>query len=390
MKGGIMSDMKRAILPVVALIGISGCGGGDGTPTPKGTGANQPAAKQVQAGQPSRGGAGFATQIPEIPTDARYSIECAYFSGSDHVQQARLMKDRMIQEHRRKDFYVVHNEGFSVLYLGYYKAIDRNVDAAEAKRSTDDIEWLSQIAGPTGGRMFSRPLKVPIATANPDAPADWDLTSLDPDKDPNDPDRRFWTIVIAAYTNDVLDENGRPGDRKKMAVDSVREARKQGVEAYFYHGESMSQVSVGAWPRRAIREQDMASAESRSEAKANSGEALIVSTAPLGQKRTEQLENSGKVIQPKVVFQDPTLAKALNHWAQFPYSVNAVVQTVTVTDPVTKKQTVRDQPPFLAQIPQVQKSLIADRPTFDQPTPTMINPLGPGTGTTGGLRGMER
>jgi hypothetical protein len=70
--------------------------------------------------------------------------------------------------------------------------------------------------------------------------------------------------------------------------------------------------------------------------------------------------------------------------------VNAVVQTVTVTDPVTKKQTVRDQPPFLAQIPQVQKSLIADRPTFDQPTPTMINPLGPGTGTTGGLRGMER
>lgn len=384
--------MRKWIVSGLVLLSMSGCGGGGRVSVPP-SAAPDPSAVP-QPGKPTTPQQPSAVQASStgvhIPEDARFTIECARYIGSDHVQQSRLIKDQMIRTTGRNDFYVQHHEGYSVLYLGYYKTIDRLVDSREAQRSSDDLSMLEKIRLPSGVKMFPRALKVPIETANPEAPDEWDLAKLDADKPANDPDRRFWTIVIAAYTNDVLDENGQPGDRKRMAVESVKAARAQGVEAYFYHGESMSQVCVGAWPRRAIREQEMASAESRSEAKANSGEALVVSPAPLPESFAQQLEQSHavKVVQPKVVIQDPSLAQAIKYWEQFPYSVNSVAQQVTVTDPVTRKKVVRDQPPFLSQIPQVQKTLIRHPPSESEPSPTMINPLKPGT--TDGLRRMER
>lgn len=374
------------------VLGLVGCGGSGSVSVPSSSTPDQP--PLIKSEKPATGQQQSSIQAlsiaANIPEDARFTIECTRYMGPDHVQQSRLVKEQMIRTTGRNDFYVQHHEGYSVLYFGYYKTIDRLVDAREAQRSSEDLDMLEKMRLPSGAKIFPRALKVPIETANPEAPDEWDLAKLDADKPANDPDRRFWTIVIAAYTNDVLDENGRPGNRKKMAVESVKAARAQGVEAYFYHGESMSQVCVGAWPRRAIREQEMASAESRSEAKANSGEALIVSPAPLPKSFAQQLEQSHavKVVQPKVVIQDPSLAQAIRYWEQFPYSVNSVAQQVTVTDPMTRKKVVRDQPPFLAQIPQVQKTLMHSTPAVSEPSPRMINPLNPGT--TGGLRGMER
>ena len=45
---------------------------------------------------------------------------------------------------------------------------------------------------------------------------------------------------MAAYTGDT--------DRKKAAVDSVRAAREMGLEAYYFHGPSVSSVCLGSWP----------------------------------------------------------------------------------------------------------------------------------------------
>ena len=54
-----------------------------------------------------------------------------------------------------------------------------------------------------------------------------------------------WSVQIAAYEGST--------QRKKFAVDAVRDARAEGVPAYYYHGPSISSVCVGAWPRAAVR-----------------------------------------------------------------------------------------------------------------------------------------
>ncbi len=386
--------MKRAIFSVVAVALIAGCGG-QGPAVPKTTASQQPPAiaqnaptrtgqQNVAQNQPAPNG-----EVATIPEGARYSIECARYGGSDHVQQSRLAKEQMIRKTGRKDFYVVHNADQSVLFLGYYTDIDRTQDAVEAKRSADDLDWLESFKSPMGGRMFTRPLKVSIATTDPDAPAEWDLAKLNIGKTSDSPDYKFWTVVIAAYTNDVRDENGRPADRKQMAVDTVRAARAQKIEAYYYHGESMSQICIGVWPRNALREQDMANAESRSEAKANSGEVLVVSPAPLGDKFTDQLQRDHdvKVVQPKVEIRDASLAKTLAMYDT--YAVNSEAQMVKMTDPQTKKEVIRPQPSFLTQIPQSQ-GLLPTRNAEADPNPTMINPISPGSGNTGRLQGLPR
>jgi hypothetical protein len=52
---------------------------------------------------------------------------------------------------------------------------------------------------------------------------------------------------VAAY-------QGSP-ERKRFAVDAVRAFRSHGIPAYYYHGETISSVCIGTWPRSAVKEQ---------------------------------------------------------------------------------------------------------------------------------------
>jgi hypothetical protein len=383
-----MSRINRiARFSVVPLVVIAGCASTGTTPTARQE-QTQPKIVRQEAPKVANGATEVAPpQITVIPEGARFSNECARFQGPDHIRQARLAKEQSIRATGSADFFVFHDTDQSVLFYGYYKERERERDPVEAKRAADDRAKIETFKNAMGERMFSRVFTVPIPTANPEAPPEWDLTKLNLDKAGDDPTRKFWTVVVAAYTSDVRDEAGRPADRKKMAIDSVRAARAMGIEAYYYHGEAMSQVCVGAWPRKALREQDADQAESRDESKANSGEALVVSPAPLPKGFAERLEakHDVKVFQPKVEILDPTLAKTLKEYDT--YAVNFEAQIVQMTDPKTGKVTKRPQPSFLTQIPSTDRSLISGNVNTDA-VPTMVNPLGPGT--TGGLRGLPR
>lgn len=385
-----MSRFNRIVcFSIVPWCVIAGCASTPTNPPPK---QDQP---KIVRQDPSRNGAVTHTpndNVPAmtvIPEGARFSIECARFIGPDHVRQARLAKEQSINSTGKPDFYVFHDSDQSVLYYGYYKERERDRDPAEAKRAADDRAWIESVKNRMGERMFNRVLTVAIPTANPEAPPEWDLTKLNLDKDNNDPSRRFWTVVVAAYTSDVRDETGRPADRKKMAIESVRAARAMGIEAYYYHGEAMSQVCVGAWPRSAIREQDSDKAASFDESKANRGEALVVSPAPLPKGFAERLkaDHDVRVFQPKVDILDPSLARTLQQYDT--YAVNSEAQIIQMTDPKTGKVTKRPQPSFLTQIPAVDRSLISGNNVNTDAAPTLFNPLGP-SNTTEGLRGLPR
>jgi len=391
--------MKKSLILRVCFAGVvalaSGCGGGATTgPTPTGGDAGGESAVQKPRGvkpgvtsgaSASKQQVALASSATVAPAGAKFTILCAEFAGPTHVQLAREAKDRLTRTTGRSDFHVLYEQSASRLYLGFYKERDASADPAEAARMTRDVDTLREMKNALGERMFRSIVRVPLPVADPDAPPEYDLTKLDIDKAPDDPTRRYWSIAIAAYTADGDPSGPDIGKtRKQLAVESVIEARRMGYEAYFYHGENISTVCIGAWPRAALAEQEMAGAQSRGD----NNQALVVSGMALPQTLVDSIENSGrdvKVFQPKVDVQDASL---LQSWQKFPtYAVNGQEQINMISDPNTGKRSPVSQPTFLFVIPRQQPSVLTgSTPTADEP-PMMLNPMSP---SGGGLRSVPR
>ena len=110
------------------------------------------------------------------------------------------------------DWYLVHNEDESILCYGYYG----EMTDAKAKADKKKIEGL---LGVNGEPLFSGLVFQPVGSPDPDSPPEWNLANV--------PASKYWSLQVAAF-------RGFP-ERKKYAVEAVREARAQGVEAYYFH-----------------------------------------------------------------------------------------------------------------------------------------------------------
>jgi len=386
----------KLVSACLMVAGLFGCGG-DGTtpPTPQASADNtlQPAkpGKTVAANSATPAAAMPTAQNsagPIIPDGAKYTIICTGFGGVGHVAESKAAKDKLVAKTGRNEFYIIHDENVSTLYFGYYKAMLRSEDPAEAKRCDDDMAFIRSLTDSTGRKVFPGPLKQPLHVPDPVAPPEYDLSKIDRDKSPDDPARRYWSLAIAAYTVDAAPTGIDAGkSRKQLAVETVLAARKQGIEAYYYHGENVSTVCIGAWPRSAIAEQQAGAVDSQHNA--DEGTSIVVSTTPLPPGLAEQLENSGKkvkVFQPKIDITDPSL---INTWKTYPqYYVNGAPQNNRMNDPATGQSIVKPQPTFLVEIPRLQPSAISasENDTTAAQTPdnsgpsTLINPLGPSSG----------
>ena len=390
----------RAGLLLLGLGILPGCGS-DGTPPP--SQAKAPSESAIAAASP-RTSAGAITRRDDSSTSAKpaapeinvipegnFTLMCQSFNGVGHERLARLAKETYTRATGRTGFFVFHDTDHSELLYGGYKSNDARVDPVEAQRAEADLKWLRSIKGPGDRPAFARSLLIPIPTADPAGNPEWNLANVDRDKPVTDPDRRYWSLVIAVYTSDVLDRDGRPGDRKQMAVDAVRQARDMGIPAFYYHGPSISHVCIGAWPRRAIAEQESSQASSKSESAANSNESLVVSSVPLPDAMTKDLESrSMKVVQPRLDIRDADLIATWRRYNE--YAVNDVVQVNNVTDPATGEQKKQVQHSYLIEIPETQKQSVVTgelaAPGSDAPPPNLLNPAGPSTG--GQLKGIGR
>jgi hypothetical protein len=378
---------------VLGLATLSGCGGNGATLPVQTRTPAEPAITQsappAQQPSPTRAANVAAAEKAAYVPVGNFTLICQNFSGGGHERQARLAKDTYSQATGRNEFFVFHDTDHSELLFGGYRTNDAKADPAEFQRAESDLKWLRSLKGTNGQPVFPRSLLVPLPTADPSSEPQWNIANLDRDKPRDDPQRMYWTLAIAGYTTDVMDKEGRPGDRKQMAVDAVRQARSMGIPAYYYHGPSVSNVCIGAWPRSAMVEQESKGASSKSESAANHGEDLIVSSAPLPDKVTKGLQDRGsRVVQPKIEVRDPDL---LATWKRYPeYAVNDAVQVNAVTDPNTGKKTRRPQQSFLVEIPETQQQGIVsgaaqEKSTAPEPTPSLLNPMGP-SNTGGQLR----
>jgi hypothetical protein len=357
--------MRATVVRAIALLSLISFACAE---KPKTESSPQPALPQSKAGavQPTNSSATGAAkaQTPEQPTypkGARYTIYCTAFGGPMHVQEATDAKNKIASATKKDGWYVVHENDQSLLYYGYYKTFEEKDDAKEAKRFHNDLAYIRGLTDRMMTRPFEHAQPVPLNAPDPAAPPEWNLANA----------KGYWTLQIAAYKDSP--------ERKQAAVDAVRGLRAAGENAYFYHGETVSSVCIGAWPKEAIQAQDSAVAGS-----GNPNETVMVSSVPLPENLTKNMrdENGQKIkyYEARILIADPTMQAAKKKYPD--HAVNGYLMPLKAKDKNGKDTIVYD-PSKIMIIPQPEENAL-NRPSIAaQPQQTMPRPMGqqPGAGS---------
>lgn len=274
----------------------------------------------VDSANPGRA-TGTESAAPVAPAGAQWTLYCRTVRGPLHVEQSSRFKSQLAMNPQLKTWYLVHNEDDSIVCYGYYG----DPHDAQAKNDKRRIEALVDVSGQP---IFTGVCFQPISSPDPEAPPEWNLAKL--------PARMYWSLQIAAFRDNSL--------RKKAAVEAVRDLRKQGVEAYYFHGRAISSVCVGAWPIQAVKRQNETNVAHSSDPDA----VLKVygDVIPQGAKVPDRDRDGKRIITmaPKLEIVDPTLDAAIHKWPE--HAINYEVSEITASD----GQKIRS-PSFLVQIP---------------------------------------
>lgn len=357
------SDNQTAPQPQSAIPALPG----NSRPTAQASDVRPPAQRRVS--QP------VASNQPVPPKDAQYTIYCFKVSSPDHVAMAEKIRKDLTAQTEFKQWHVIHQPSESLLYYGFYKSIDEKKEKKEAERAQLDRAKIAMMTDPMGNRPFARAMLVTLESPDPLAPPEWNLSNA-----PGD-----YSLQIGTYKDSA--------QRKEAAIEAVREARKNGVEAYYYHGETQSLVCIGHWSKSALRKEV--------NKPSNPNQEYMVAPESSDPRVIQQYEEMAKskgvpLVQSKTIVVDPTLEAAIK---QYPYtSVNgdfvkrvqngetAYVPSVVVDIP-RDKASVADaagsDPTGAAAVKAAQ-----DRIFQSQPRPLQSGTTAPPQPSSGTLRGI--
>jgi hypothetical protein len=257
----------------------------------------------------SKNGTANDSDMPTPPKDAQYTIYCQVITGPDHLERSRGLRQLLKDNTPLKDWYVVHATNQSTLYYGFYRSIDPRdpTDGEEGGRALRDLRSIRTMVDARGQNPFSASLPVLIDALDPSANPTWDLARSG----------AIWSLEIAVYKDSPY--------RKQAAVDAVRAARAQGIEAYYYHGSTSSSVCIGAWPQQAVREIDTKTQNDNPDAP------LYVTAEPLSDDAAKGIEARGmKPVAPQVQLVDPTLTDTMRRFPE--HAINGEVRTRKMKD----------------------------------------------------------
>jgi len=144
--------------------------------------------------------------------------------------------------------------------------------------------------------------------------------------------------------------------RKQAAVDAVKDFRGKGVEAYYYHGDTISSVCIGAWPRQAIKEQESVTGQAT-----NEDDTVLVSNVPLPAryKNARMRTADGKKIvayAQRVEVADPSLQATFDKYPDHAVNYEFQSRKVKLAD---GSQVDMPTPSFLVVIPRAQPSALS-------------------------------
>jgi hypothetical protein len=256
-----------------------------------------PAAANVASAAAGTSADADTSDIPLAPKDAQWTLLCTTFSTPDHIEASRELKATLIAKSGMREWYIVHESNQSRLYYGFYRSISDTNDAAETARAKSDRQKIDAMADAGGMRPFRACQFVQLGSPDPEAPPQWNLVNAPKDK--------VWTLMIGAYKDSP--------DRKKLAVEAVREAReKYGEEAYYYHGDTVSNVFVGTWPAKAVEETRV---DAKKGVNTRQDPVLVL---PPGMKADGSVRNSQGAVRAVGVTYKPVDPELLKKIAQYP------------------------------------------------------------------------
>jgi len=169
-----------------------------------------------------------------------WTIECMKYSEPGHTEVVDSIADvlRKTPGIDAGKVHVRHDAEGSALYYGrYLRRIDRLKDERnipdELKR---DIEQVKQLYDDQGRRLFlaARMVPEPLEDVGPE---EWNLVNANGE----------YTLQVGVFFPTTEFH-----DLKKAAVELVRELRKRGYEAYYYHDKTRSIVTVGTFGPDAV------------------------------------------------------------------------------------------------------------------------------------------
>jgi hypothetical protein len=272
------------------------------------------------------------SDAPPPPKDAEWTLFCRSFSGPGHVEDAKNAKNQLLRLTPLKEWYLVHGDSETALYYGYYRSINNPKDPAESKRSQSDKRSIDVLQDATGDKLFPNSLFVELASPDPEAPAEWDLALVCKGRSFDDPERPFWSLQVGAYKDHP--------DRKKAAVEAVRAARAMGEEAYFFHGDTVSSVCIGAWPRDITAEGEATATTS------DPTQPILVLDGDLPNVKGELRDRQGKRVRTFSTRLEVTDPKVRTKMQQYPYHLTNGEETVYKNAQKSSRQAT-----FLVQIP---------------------------------------
>src|SRR5688572_13651609 len=298
-----MMDDPQPQRPAASASPRAAQAGSRGTRAP----AAAPAARQRPAAPAAAGG-------PVAPANARFTLLVYKLAGPGHVEQARLLKEDLERVTKRKDWYLTHGAEDSRLYFGFYRSTNDAKDPKEAGRARADRALVAGVQMADGSFPFRTAAFVPLDAPDPSTRPEWNLFNVDLAKNPRDQSRAFWSLQIMAFKDDPK--------RKEAAVQAVEALRANGYDAYYYHGETVSSVCVGVWPRLAIREQDGHGEHTVADPDAEI--MFLAEPLPKSRKISDKIYRNGKrvvPVAPDLQIDDPSLQEMVkifpNHWLNY-------------------------------------------------------------------------
>jgi len=308
--------VQRTVIFAVALgMWVGGCGENNPPASSRDatlTGATIPAptaSTGSDSASPSSPATPKTPDFPKIPKDAQFTILCEPITDPNHIVKSKQRKAQLMAATGMSDWYIIHGEDESTLYYGFYRSFNDPNDPKEAARVQSDRQKLNAITDTMGDRPFKACVVVEIDSPDPTAPAQWDLARLRLDEADAE---HYWSLQIAAYRESPA--------RKEYAVEVVKAARAQGIEAYFFHGDTTSSVCIGMWPKEAVKEVDRAEAVDRNP---NAAPMLVVPPELMPKEGADVRNAEGQKLNPvapRHIPVDPTLIATMR---QFPtHAVN--------------------------------------------------------------------
>jgi hypothetical protein len=291
--------MYRSLLLTGLLVTLASCSSSNGDPAQTEHSKYFPVS--VSGAHPP--GVPPVSDQSAIPKGAQYTLFCTFIQTPLHVEQSNQLRKELIASTGMHDWYVVHQSDRSSIYYGYYRSITGPDDPREAARAQADRQKVDRMTDKAGNHLFARALFVELTAPDPVTRPEWNLLNA----------QGAYTIQIGVY-------KGSP-QRKEAAVEAVRQARAQGVEAYYLHGQTSSMVCVGAWPASALVRIDPTDAASNSDPSKTL--MVVPETGDLSLDKDldkAALQNNVQLVRPTVKVVDASMIAAMK---QFPYnSVN--------------------------------------------------------------------